>query len=90
MTFDEALKTGLVFVHFVASAIALASILGADFLILARFPKRLTPRECERIHGAKLVVSAALAVLWVTGVGICLQGYLHDAAYIENENATPS
>lgn len=85
MTLDEILKTGLVFAHFVASAVALAAILRADFLILLRFNSALSPKACARIRGVKSVVSAALMVLWVTGLAICLQGYLQGPAYLMNQ-----
>ena len=85
MTFDEIFKTSLVFVHFLASAVALATILRADFLILTHFTSKLSAKACDRIHAAKSVVSGALAVLWVTGVVICIHGYLHDPAYILNQ-----
>ena len=85
MTFDEIFKTGLVFVHFFASAVALATILRADFLILTHFTSKLSVKACARIHAAKSVVSGALAVLWLTGVMICVHGYMHDPAYILNE-----
>ena len=74
MTFDEIFKTSLVFVHFLASAVALATILRADFLILTHFTSKLSSKACDRIHAAKSVVSGALAVLWVTGVVICIHG----------------
>lgn len=85
MTFDDILKTCLVFAHFVASAVALAAILRADFFILLRFNRSLSNKDCTRIHGVKSVVSAALTVLWVTGVAICVHGYVHDPAYILNQ-----
>jgi hypothetical protein len=85
MTFDEIFKTSLVFVHFFASAVALATILRADFLILTHFTSRLSPKACVRIHAAKSVVSGALAVLWLTGLVICVNGYMHDPAYILNQ-----
>lgn len=85
MTFDEIFKTSLVFVHFFASAVALATILRADFLILTHFTSKLSMQACARIHAAKTVVSGALAVLWLTGVTICVHGYMHDPAYLLNE-----
>lgn len=85
MTFDEILKTVLVFAHFVASAVALAAILRADFLILLRFNSVLSPKACARIQGVKSVVGVALAVLWLTGIAICLQGYLNGPAYLMNQ-----
>ena len=85
MSFDDVLKTSLVFAHFVASAVALATILRADFLILSRFSRQLAPKACERIHDVKSVVGAALTVLWLTGLAICIQGHLHDPAYLLNQ-----
>lgn len=85
MTFDEIFKTSLVFVHFLASAVALATILRADFLILTHFMSSLSAKVCARIHAAKEVVSGALAMLWLTGAAICVHGYMHDPAYILNE-----
>lgn len=85
MTFDEIFKTSLVFVHFFASAVALATILRADFLILTHFTSKLSPKACARIHAAKSVVSGALTVLWLTGVMICVHGYMHDPACILNQ-----
>lgn len=85
MTFDEILKTSLVFVHFVASAVALATILRADFLILSNYTQTLTARVCDQIHSAKLIVSVALWALWISGLAICAQGYLNDPAYVMNQ-----
>ncbi|MGC4060593.1 MAG: hypothetical protein QM749_06985 [Aquabacterium sp.] len=85
MTFDEIFKTSLVFVHFFASAVALATILRADFLILTHFTSKLSPKACARIHSAKSVVSGALMVLWLTGIMICVHGYMHDPSYVLNQ-----
>lgn len=85
MTVNDILKMMLVFVHFFASAVAVATILRTDFLILSYYTSPLTRKVVERIHGAKSVVSAALIVLWVSGLAICLQGYLGDPAYLLNQ-----
>ncbi|MFT3856606.1 MAG: hypothetical protein QM742_03545 [Aquabacterium sp.] len=85
MTFDEILKTSLVFAHFFASAVALAAILRADFFILTRYGSALTAKSCARIHGVKRVVGPALLVLWLTGLAICFHGYLHAPAYLTNQ-----
>lgn len=85
MTFDEILKTSLVFAHFFASAVALAAILRADFFILTRYGSALNAKSCARIHGVKHVVGPALLVLWLTGLSICLHGYLHAPAYLTNQ-----
>ena len=85
MSFDDILKTGLVFLHFMASAVALATILRADFLILMHYTSKLSTKACDRIHGAKSVVSGALWVLWLSGIAICAHGYLYDPAYLMNQ-----
>lgn len=85
MSFDDILKTGLVFLHFMASAVALATILRADFLILMHYTSKLSTKACDRIHGAKSVVSGALWVLWLSGIAICAHGFFHDPAYLMNQ-----
>ncbi|MDO4905858.1 MAG: hypothetical protein Q4A16_10005 [Lautropia sp.] len=81
----EVLGLGLVFMHFVASAVAVVTILQTDVLLLKRYTVPLTRSDCRRIHKAKPVVTAALWVLWITGILICLRGYLNDPAYLLNQ-----
>ena len=85
MAVNDILKMMLVFVHFFASAVAVATILRTDFLILSYYTSTLTRKAVDRIHSAKTVVSASLTVLWISGLAICLQGYLNDPAYLLNQ-----
>lgn len=85
MTVDEVLKTGLVFVHFVVSALALAAILRADVHILARYNQPLSSDDCDKIHGTKRVVTPALWLLWLTGLAICALGWMGNPAYLMNQ-----
>lgn len=79
------LGLALVFTHFVASAVALVTILQTDLFLLRRYASVLDKRDCRRIHQAKPLVTAALWVLWISGLLICLLGYLRDPAYLLNQ-----
>ncbi len=81
----EVFGLALVFVHFVASAVAIVTILNTDILLLKRYTVPLSRGDCRRIHKAKPIVTAALWVLWLTGIAICLRGYFNDPAYILNQ-----
>ena len=85
MIADEILKTGLVFMHYFASAAALMTIVRTDFFILSHYTNALTPESCGRIHASKTVVGIALVILWLTGAAICVQGYLQNPDYILNQ-----
>ena len=64
MDFMKMLGLALVFTHFVASAVALVTILQTDLFLLRRYASVLDKRDCRRIHQAKPLVTAALWVLW--------------------------
>ncbi|MDO5056810.1 MAG: hypothetical protein Q4E06_05680 [Lautropia sp.] len=85
MDFLKLLGLALVFTHFVASAVALVTILQTDLFLLRRYTTALSRRDCRRIHQAKPMVTAALWVLWISGVLICLLGWLRDPAYLLNQ-----
>lgn len=75
----------LVFTHFVASAVAVVTILQTDWLLLKRYDEALTRRDVRQIHQAKPVVTVALWVLWLTGLSICVLGYLKNPDYLFNQ-----
>ncbi|MDO5101336.1 MAG: hypothetical protein Q4D91_00280 [Lautropia sp.] len=75
----------LVFTHFVASAVAVVTILQTDLLLLKRYDEALTRQDVRRIHQAKPIVTAALWVLWLTGLAICVLGYLQNPDYLLNQ-----
>lgn len=75
----------LVFTHFMASAVAVVTILQTDLLLLKRYREALTRRDVRKIHQAKPVVTVALWVLWLTGLAICALGYLQNPDYLFNQ-----
>lgn len=75
----------LVFAHFVASAVALVTILQTDLFLLKRFNFPLSKADCRRIHQAKPIVTAALWALWITGIAICVLGYFRFPDYLDNQ-----
>lgn len=75
----------LVFTHFVTSAIAVVTILQTDLLLLKRYDEPLARRDVRRIHQAKPIVTAALWVLWLTGLAICALGYFKNPDYLLNQ-----
>lgn len=85
MDFLKILGMALVFTHFVASALAVTTILQTDLLLLRRYTEPLGRRDCRKIHRAKPLVTAALWVLWLSGLSICALGYLQSPAYLLNE-----
>lgn len=85
MDFAKLPGMALVFSHFVASAVAIVTLLQTDFHLLRRYGAVLTTDDCQRIHRAKPVMTAALWALWITGILICLLGWLRDPAYLLNQ-----
>ncbi len=79
------LKYAVLFVHLIAMALAVGKILEFDvrFLLRARAP--MTSEGIASLKFTKAIVSASLAVLWLTGAWLILLGRLESPVYLDNE-----
>jgi hypothetical protein len=79
------MKTFLVYIHLIAACLAVGILLIQD-LALAKLRGR--PMEAEAIANLQRsggIMFVALAVLWITGLGLVVQGYLTTPAYLMNQ-----
>lgn len=78
-------KYAVLFIHLIAMAVAVGKILEFDsrFLLRARAP--MTSDGIASLTFTKTVVSASLAVLWLTGAWLILLGRLESPNYLDNE-----
>lgn len=78
------MKTILVYVHLLSLAGAIGSMLIAESLIFFRH-RELSRDSYETIHFASHTVAVSLLLLWISGVGLVIVGYLGDPSYIQNQ-----
>ncbi len=83
------MKLILLNIHLLSLALALGSMLIAEHLISERVifarKKPFTTDVYETVLFASHVVSVALLLLWLSGVGFVVLGYLDNPGYIENQ-----
>jgi uncharacterized membrane protein len=78
------MKTMLVYVHLLSLAGAIGSMLIAESLIFFRH-REFSRDSYDTIHLASRTVAVSLLLLWLTGAGLVLVGYLGDPSYIQNQ-----
>jgi hypothetical protein len=83
------MKLILINIHLLSLAVALGSMLVAEHLISERVifvrTKRFTMDVYDTVLFASHTVTVALVLLWLSGIGFVVLGYLDDPAYIENQ-----
>jgi hypothetical protein len=83
------MKLILLNIHLLSLAVALGSMLVAEHLVSERvlFARRkpFTADVFETVLFASHVVSVALLLLWLSGIGFVVLGYVDNPAYIENQ-----
>ena len=78
------MKTMLLYVHLLSLAAAFGSMLIAEHLIFSR-GKKFTYDRYDTVLFASHTVSVSLLLLWLTGIGFIVLGYMDDPAYILNQ-----
>lgn len=70
------LKALIVYVHLLATAFALVELLKFDFQILRKLNQPLSLAARKQLRRVRVTISLALAVLWVTGIGLVVSSAL--------------
>jgi uncharacterized membrane protein len=78
------MKTVLIYIHLLSLAAAIGSMLIAEHLIFSR-RREFSRDSYETVLFASRTVAIALLLLWLTGIGLVIVGYLGDPLYIENQ-----
>lgn len=79
------LNTFLVFLHLLATCIAVGILLIQDFALARTHGRPLSRSEIADLQLSASRVCNALIVLWITGLAIVLNGYLGHPDYVLNE-----
>lgn len=79
------LNTLLVFLHLLATCIAVGILLIQDFALARTHGRPLSRTEINELQLAASRVCNALIVLWITGVALVVDGYLGHPDYVLNE-----
>jgi hypothetical protein len=83
------MKTALLYVHLLSLAVAIGSMLIAEHLISQRLmfsrERKFTSDSYDIVLFTSRAVTVSLLLLWLTGIGFVVLGYLNDPAYIENQ-----
>ena len=79
------MNTLLVFLHLLATCIAVGVLLIQDVALARAHGKPLTESEISELKLSATRVSLALVALWVSGTALVIQGYLGHPDYILNE-----
>lgn len=79
------LKPALLFLHLIGLALGLGSASLVDLLILrALIRRRFEPAEISFVHLASAVVTAGLALLWLSGLGLLASFSAFDLTALQN------
>jgi uncharacterized membrane protein len=78
------MKTVLIYFHLLSLASAIGSMLIAEHLIFFR-RRELSRDSYDTVIFASRTVTVSLLLLWLTGTGLVIVGYLGDPQYIENQ-----
>lgn len=83
------MKTALLYIHLLSLAVALGSMLIAEHLISERlmFSRhgKFNPDSLDTVMFASRAVTISLLLLWLTGIGFLVLGYLNDPLYLANQ-----
>jgi hypothetical protein len=83
--FGQMLTTLLVFIHLLATCIAVGVLLIQDFSLARAQGKPLAKPEIVELKLSATRVSFALVALWVSGIALVTNGYLGHPDYVLNE-----
>jgi uncharacterized membrane protein len=78
------MKTVLTYIHLLSLASAFGSALVAEHLIFSR-SREFSRESYDTLIFAARTVTVSLLLLWLTGIGLVIVGYLGDPHYIENQ-----
>ena len=79
------INTLLVYIHLLAACVAIGILLIQDYALARSQGKPLTELEMVELKLSAHRVSLALALLWITGIALVVNGYLGHPDYIINE-----
>ena len=79
------MNTLLIFLHLMATCIAVGVLLIQDVALARAHGKPLTQREITELKLSATRVSLALVALWATGIALVVNGYLGHPDYLLNE-----
>src|SRR5687767_12397887 len=79
------LNTLLVFLHLLATCIAVGILLIQDFSLARTHGRPLSRMEINELQLSASRVCNALIVLWITGIALVADGYLGHPDYVLNE-----
>jgi hypothetical protein len=83
------MKMALLYIHLLSLAVAVGSMLIAEHLISQRLmfsrQRKFTSDSYDIVLFASRAVTVSLLLLWLTGIGFIVLGYLNDPTYIENQ-----
>ncbi len=78
------MKTVLVYFHLLSLAAAIGSALIAEYLIFSRH-RQFSRDSYDTVIFASRTATVSLLLLWLTGIGLVIVGYLGDPQYIANQ-----
>lgn len=79
------MKTFLVYIHLIAACIAVGILLIQDLALSKLRGRPMGAEAIDDLQKSGGIVFVALVVLWITGLGLVVQGYLDNPAYLMNQ-----
>ncbi len=79
------MKTFVLYIHLIATCIAVGSLLVKDLELLLARGRPLFPREKAGLVHVAQVIFLSLCVLWVSGLALVVLGVLENPQYLSNE-----
>jgi hypothetical protein len=79
------MKTFLVYLHLIAACVAIGILFIQDLALSKLRGRPMAADAIDELHKSGGIVFVALVVLWVTGLGLVVLGYLDNPAYLMNQ-----
>jgi len=79
------MKTFLVYLHLIAACVAIGILLIQDLALSKLRGRPMAAAAIDDLQKSGGIVFVALVVLWITGLGLVVQGYLDNPAYLMNQ-----
>jgi hypothetical protein len=79
------MKTLLVYAHLIAACMAIGILLMQDLALSKTRGQPLSGEAIESLHRSAGIVFVTLVLLWVTGLGLVVYGYLENPNYLMNQ-----
>ena len=79
------MKTLLVYAHLIAACIAVGILLIQDLALSKLRGRPMGAEMIAELQKSAGIVFVALVVLWITGMGLVVNGYLDNPAYLMNQ-----